>query len=185
MMPSKAIVRVNALLAVGLLAGCCPQVARIYDGVRRASDEVARLAPDPRIAKILTLDGAEVCGTEFELLPGCHVVTAKYEITFVKDSDSSGLFLVGAAVGGAVGGAIMAEAESPELSTYSAGAPVVFAANLRAARTYEVAGLFTGEKFVPQLIEVDPSLGAVGRYRPAKAGDAGATCSDAIPLTSP
>lgn len=63
------------MLSLPILAACAGGKP-LYDGPRRARQEVALLRPDAR-ATITAVDGKEVRGNAFEVLPGQHELRFK------------------------------------------------------------------------------------------------------------
>ncbi len=78
----------RALVAAGLLVGCALGPTRgfpLYSGARRAPDAVATLR-----GPVLLVDGFAPSSHDrsFELLPGCHVVSAGGSVGYGTDHDS-------------------------------------------------------------------------------------------------
>lgn len=131
--------RVLALAGIGLWGAAC--TTPLYSGPRRNSDEVAVLITtkgqviidgksqsgvSTRVARI---DGKEIDGSSFELLPGRHSV----EVTGKKMG--SGGAATGIMLGGAVGGVIGAIADNARAEKSS---PLIGCFIARPGHTYEV-----------------------------------------------
>jgi len=131
--------RALALTGIGLWGAAC--TTPLYSGPRRNSDEVAVLITtkgqviidgksqsgvSTRVARI---DGKEIDGSSFELLPGRHSV----EVTGKKMG--SGGAAVGLALGGVVGGVIGSEYDEAHAEKSS---PLIGCFIARPGHTYEV-----------------------------------------------
>jgi len=131
--------RVLALTGIGLWGAAC--TTPLYSGPRRNSDEVAVLITtkgqviidgksqsgvSTRVARI---DGKEIDGSSFELLPGRHSV----EVTGSK-KDSTGA-AIGLVLGGVVGGVIGASSDEAHAEKSS---PLIGCFIARPGHTYEV-----------------------------------------------
>jgi hypothetical protein len=113
-------------------------------------------------ASILELDGLPVRITrsrEFLVGAGCRSITVKYEESYFIWGEKKALRK------GLGTGLEVALAES-EVHSYETTKPIHFFVPARAGYRYWITATFTGEAFIPRVVEIAPSGDAVKRFLP-------------------
>jgi len=142
-----------------LLAGACTTYYR-----PPASAPVALGSVDER-ATVLDIDGVPLRPLpskpprEFLIGAGCRSLTVKYEESYFiwggKKAIKKGL-------GDGLGPAL---AES-EVHSYETQTPIRFFVPVRAGNRYWITATFTGEEFIPRVVELAPNGDTVQRFLP-------------------
>lgn len=90
---------------------------------------------------------------------GCRAFTVKYEESYFiwgeKKAARKGL-----------GQGLWPALANTEVHTYETFKPIAFFVPVRAGQTYWITATFTGDEFLPRIVEIEPSGEAVGRFLP-------------------
>jgi hypothetical protein len=138
------------------------------------ADQLAEITLDER-AKCLTLESLPVADsggdepqTALYVEPGCRTLTAKYEESFFiwgeKKANRSG---VGATPDPVLN--VAAAAVNSESHDYETTKPIRFNFDAKAGFKYWVTASFTGDQFLPRLVELDARGEAVRQFLPDQA----------------
>ncbi|MEO7033751.1 MAG: hypothetical protein ABI335_08025 [Polyangiaceae bacterium] len=97
--------------------------------------------------------------TEFFVGAGCREVTAKYEESYFiwgeKKAKKAGL-----------GSGLAASLANTEQHDYETMKPIRFFIPTKAGRKYWVTATFTGDEFLPRVVEIEPNGDAVNKFLP-------------------
>jgi hypothetical protein len=148
------------VVALGwLAAGCCSNgryPSDLKGGVGVGKD---------RIVKAWRVNGEKVCSQVIWATPACYVLEVEYDISFVNvGAYSGGLGLV---AGPAVAG--VAALANTSKTDYSSGR-VPFALRLRNGAQYYVTATFTGDEFLPRIVEQNAAGERIAEITPARTG---------------
>lgn len=156
----------GALVAGTLIASACATTPH-YAEPQLPVDQAAKITLDSR-AKVLTVEDLPLSsgdGGGLLVEPGCRTLTAKYEEAFdvsgEKKSRKKGVSNSPIAVANL--GAAIANSEHHDYETTK---PIRFNFDAKAGRKYWVTASFTGDQFIPRLVELDPSGEASATYLP-------------------
>jgi hypothetical protein len=154
-----------------LAAGCCTNgryPSDLKGGVGVGKD---------KIVKAWRVNGEKVCSSVIWGAPACYVLEVEYDISFVNVGDySRGIALAG---GPAVAG-ISALANTKK-TDYSTGR-VPFALRLRNGAQYYVTATFTGDEFLPRIVEQNAAGERISEITPARSQQELEDCRAGKPL---
>jgi hypothetical protein len=156
--------------AIGFAGGC----RRHYEAPDLSAYQLGTVSLDKR-AELLSVDGlpppssekkphtasygAPEQPTRFLVGPGCRELTAKYEESFFiwgkKRAERKG-----------IGGSLWTILSETETHTYTTLKPIRFFVPVRAGYTYWVTATFTGEQFLPRVVEIEPSGESSAKFLP-------------------
>jgi len=96
---------------------------------------------------------------EFYVGAGCRTVTAKYEESYFIWGDKK-------AKKAGLGTGLAASLANTEQHDYETMKPIRFFIPAKAGRKYWVTATFTGDEFLPRIVESDPSGNTVDKFLP-------------------
>ena len=133
---------------VGSCALCCFVLGACIPKVRRDEPPPPKVrVTQDKYATIVAIDGRQVRGEVFELPPGCHSIVVRYSAKFWIDHGAEGPWMENSSIGAAQR---IIRAEKHE---YTAGGPIPFAVIMTAGNSYWVTATFTGDEFLPRIVE--------------------------------
>lgn len=139
-----------------LLAGCC-------SNGRFPGQAGTALIPVKRDENVKTwrVNGEKVCPKVIRAAPGCYVLEVEYGVSYTKyHPDKSGIGFISPAAG------LIEQAAQTTHRSYRSGA-VPFALRLRENANYYVTATFTGDEFLPRVIESDGTGARLQQIEPA------------------
>lgn len=152
---------IAARLATSALISSACAVTPRYVEPKLPADEAATVTLDER-AKVLTIEDLPVeskDGGGFLVEPGCRTLTAKYEESFFiwgeKKAKKTG-----------AGSSLSAALANTENHDYETTKPIRFYFDAKAGHKYWVTASFTGDQFLPRLVELDAGDEASATYLP-------------------
>ncbi len=150
---------------MAMCAMACNPANQRYFAPRVPADQLALVTLDKR-ASVLDVDGLAVTDdygkarTEFFVGTGCRQLSAKYEESYFIWDETTLRYVASSAVHTAVA---LAESESHDYQTMK---PIRFFIPARAGYKYWVTASFTGDEFLPRVVEIDPSGDAGRKFLP-------------------
>jgi hypothetical protein len=158
--------RSRALVLGALITSACATTPH-YVEPRLPVAEAAKITLDDR-AKVLTIEDlplADGDGGGLLVEPGCRTLTAKYEevhdVWGEKKSQKKGVGYAPSSI--ANFGAAVANSEHHD---YKTAQPIRFYFDAKAGHQYWVTASFTGDEFIPRLVELEASGEASATYLP-------------------
>jgi hypothetical protein len=156
--------RIAASAATALLAlSACAHLPYYVEPALPAA-QLATIRLDSR-SKLLTLDGmgptdpGDGPRSEIRILPGCRTLTAKYEESYFIWGEAK-------AEREGMGNGLLTGAVNSESHDYETLKPIRFSFVARAGYTYWVTASFTGDQFLPRLVELEPGGEASRKFGP-------------------
>ncbi|MEO8979442.1 MAG: hypothetical protein ABI548_07705 [Polyangiaceae bacterium] len=154
-------VAASTALCALLATGC----VQSYKAPALPNNQLALVTLDSR-ASVLDVDGLPPPSghngqklTEFFVGAGCREVTAKYEESYFiwgeKKAKKAGL-----------GSGLAASLANTEQHDYETMKPIRFFIPTKAGRKYWVTATFTGDEFLPRVVEIEPNGDAVNKFLP-------------------
>jgi hypothetical protein len=149
-----------SLVLCGTLGSAC---TKYYQPPAVPDSQLAVASIDSR-AKVLTIDGLAIKpkrGTPrlFLIGTGCRAVTVKYEESFFSWGDKR-------AMKKGLGTGLEVAIAETEIHDYETTKPIRFFVPARAGHTYWVTATFTGDEFIPRVVEVAPDGTSIGKFLP-------------------
>jgi hypothetical protein len=152
-------------------AGCC--VSGRFPSDLKGGSRVRR----DEFVDAWRVNGAKVCSKEIWAASGCYVLEVEYNATYRKqNSDVNAMNLISP-----IAGLIEAEANTT-YATYDSGR-VPFALRIRSPNSYYVTATFTGDQFIPRIIELDAAGERLGQIDPIRSARELADCRAGRPAT--
>ncbi len=161
--------KVPWLVALAVVAvGCCsrgrfPSDVKGYANVGR-DDYVERWK----------VNGDKVCPRVIAAAPGCYVLEVEYGASYVKHHGDEWFV---APVGPAV---VVGRVEHTTRAEYHSGT-VPFALRVRERMAYYVTTTFTGQYFLPRIVELNEAGERIGQIEPARTSQELAACKAGQP----
>jgi hypothetical protein len=156
----------STFIACALITSACATTPH-YSEPQLPVGEAAKITLDTR-AKVLTIEDlplADGDGGGLLVEPGCRTLTAKYEEAFdvsgAKQARRKGVSNSPSAIGN-----LAAEIANSEHHDYETTKPIRFNFDAKAGHQYWVTASFTGDQFIPRLVELDASGEASATYLP-------------------
>jgi hypothetical protein len=116
------------------------------------------------------VNGEKVCPAIIRAAPGCYVLEVEYGISYTKyHPDKSGIGLASPVAG------VIEQAAQTTHREYGSG-PVPFALNVRKHASYYVTSTFTGDDFLPRIVETDGTGARLQHIDPASSQQALDAC---------
>ncbi len=129
------------------------------------NDQLALVSLDSS-ASVLDVDGLPPPSShngqklkEFFVGAGCRKVTAKYEESYFIWGDKK-------AKKAGLGTGLAASLANTEQHDYETMKPIRFFIPAKAGRKYWVTATFTGDEFLPRIVEIEPSGDTVSKFLP-------------------
>ena len=154
--------RASLAVATTVSSLCAVGCVQHYRPPALPADQLAQVTVDST-AKVLEVDGlpspTRQGGSEFYVGVGCRKLTAKYEASYFiwgeKKAKRAGL-----------GGGLAAALANTEQHDYETMKPIRFFIPARAGRKYWVTATFTGDEFLPRVVETDASGDTTNKFLP-------------------
>ena len=169
------------LASTAILGLCVTGCVKTYRAPALPANQLARVKFDS-IARDVEIDGMSFPSpsasegqptNEFFVGVGCHVLTVKYEQSYfiwgAKKASRAGL-----------GTSLDASLANTEQHDYETMQRIRFQIPVRAGRKYWVTATFTGDEFLPRIVESDASGETVRKFLPNEPCD-GAAPAPALP----
>lgn len=150
-----------AVLALGvlLLGGCCAKGK--FPSDMKAGTPIARVDRDEQV-DAWRVNGQDVCPKVLETVDGCYVVEAKYSADYMRlHGAHSSLWSLSL-----VAGAVDTASRIHEAHYESDFVPFALVTNKQYA--YYVTSTFTGDEFIPRIVELNGAGEKVREIKPAK-----------------
>jgi hypothetical protein len=149
-----------ALVAAAALAlGACCSKGKFPSDIQGGTP-VARVDRDEHV-EAWRVNGEKVCPKVIEAIDGCYVLEAKYSADYLRLHGSSRLWSLSL-----LAGAVDTASRVHEAHYESDFVP--FALLTRREYTYYVTSTFTGDEFIPRVVELNPAGERIREIRPAK-----------------
>jgi hypothetical protein len=156
----KANLVLLALLCAVAATGC----ANYYRPPAAASGQLASASVDKR-ATVLEVDGLPVkpvsgrAPKQFSIGAGCRTLMAKYEESYFIWGEKR-------AVRNGLGDGLAATLAETEVHSYETENPIRFFLPVRPGYRYWVTATFTGDEFIPRVVEIAANGDAVNQFLP-------------------
>ncbi|HWP07764.1 MAG TPA: hypothetical protein VNN72_18560 [Polyangiaceae bacterium] len=138
-----------------------------YEAPALPPEQLGFVTVDER-AQLVSIDRQEPSngspGVEIGVVPGCHALVASYEVSYIAINDKSRRERTGESI--MAGGAI-----ARQRNDYATTRPVEFFVLAKAGNKYWVTATFTGDEFLPRVVELNPAGDSTATFLP------GAQCS--------
>jgi hypothetical protein len=173
---NQATVRGATVLASTAIWGLCAMgCMKTYRAPALPANQLALVTLDSS-ARALEVDGLPLpsarggnSASQFFVGVGCRQLTVKYEQSYFIWGEKK-------AKRAGVGTGLAAVLANTEQHNYETMKPIRFFVPARAGRKYWVTATFTGDEFLPRIVESDPSGDTVSKFLPDEhcAGSSGA-----------
>ena len=166
---------VAGLISLGwLIAGCCSRGR--YPSDIKAGSHVRR----DEFVDSWRVNGEKVCAQEILAASNCYVLEVQYRASFVKEHDSGFRPL---RIVSPMASAIEEGEQATRADYHSSLIP--FALRVKAGASYYVTANFTGDEFLPRIVELDVAGHKMGQIDPASTTAQLRDCRAGKPLSPP
>jgi hypothetical protein len=125
------------------------------------------------------VNGEKVCAREIRATPGCYLLEVEYGASYSRQhGDMNALVFVSPVA------AVIGFEASRTRASYESGR-VPFALRVRYPNSYYVTATFTGDQFLPRIIESNAAGERLGQIDPARSDQELADCKAGKPATPP
>jgi len=145
-----------------LATAACVPLEQAYEQPRTVPrSQLATVSVDAR-ATVLDVDGIPRPSErtpEFSIVAGCRALAVKYEESYFIWGEKKALRK-------GLGAGLAAAIAESEVHDYETTAPIHFFIPARAGYRYWITATFTGEEFIPRVVETAPNGDTVNRFLP-------------------
>jgi hypothetical protein len=145
-------------VSIAISSLCATGCVEHYRAPALPAEQLALVTLDSS-ASVLDVDGLPPPSGDFFVGAGCRRLTAKFEASYFiwgeKKAKKAGL-----------GTGLAASLANTEQHDYETMKPIHFFIPARAGQKYWITATFTGDEFLPRIVESDPSGETVNKFLP-------------------